>query len=77
MEPCTASDLHGVPHRPVLTRLKSCRRKQMLDTLIRGGTIPDGAAAAFAGDIAIDSDLIAHVGGKAGPANARSKRMAC
>jgi imidazolonepropionase-like amidohydrolase len=68
MEPCTASDLHGVPHRPMLTRLKSCRRNQIRDTVIRGGTIFDGAgAAAFAGDIAIDSGLITHVGCKAGP----------
>jgi len=40
----------------------------MHDTIIRGGTILDGAGtAAFAGDIAIDSGLITHVGGKAGP----------
>jgi N-acyl-D-amino-acid deacylase len=60
--------LHGVPHRPMLTRLKSCRRSQVHDTVIRGGTILDGTGApAFAGDVAIDGGLITQVGGKAGP----------
>ena len=41
----------------------------MHDTVIRGGTIVDGTGAkAFTGDIAIDGDRIAAVGGKAGPA---------
>ncbi len=40
----------------------------MHDIVIRGGTIVDGTgAAAFTGDIAIDGDRIAQVGGKAGP----------
>src|ERR1700747_14311 len=68
MEPLHRKRLHGVLHRPMLTRLKSCRRSQMHDTVIRGGTILDGTgAAAFAGDVAIDSGLITQVGGKAGP----------
>ena len=38
--------LHGVPRRPMLTRLKSH------DTVIRGGSILDGTgAAAFADDV--------------------------
>lgn len=41
----------------------------MHDVVIRGGTIVDGTgAAAFTGDLAIDGDRIASVGGKAGPA---------
>ena len=41
----------------------------MHDIVIRGGTIVDGTgAAAFAGDVAIDGERIAAVGGKAGPA---------
>ena len=41
----------------------------MHDTVIRGGTIVDGTGKqAFTGDIAIDGDRIAEVGGKAGPA---------
>ena len=41
----------------------------MHDTVIRGGTIVDGTGQkAFTGDIAIDGDRIAEVGGKAGPA---------
>ena len=40
----------------------------MHDTVIRGGTIVDGTGSpAFTGDIAIDGDRIAQVGGKAGP----------
>lgn len=40
----------------------------MHDTVIRGGTIIDGTGRkGFAGDIAIDGDRIAQVGGKAGP----------
>ena len=40
----------------------------MHDIVIRGGTIVDGTgAAAYAGDIAIDGDRLAQVGGKAGP----------
>ena len=41
----------------------------MHDVVIRGGTIVDGTGApAFNGDVAIDGDRIAQVGGKAGPA---------
>ena len=41
----------------------------MHDIVIRGGTIIDGSgSAAFTGDIAIDGQRIAAVGGKAGPA---------
>jgi hypothetical protein len=41
----------------------------MHDIVIRGGTILDGTGApSFAGDIAIEGDRIAAVGGKAGPA---------
>jgi N-acyl-D-aspartate/D-glutamate deacylase len=41
----------------------------MHDVVIRGGTIIDGAGApAFSGDVAIDGDRIAAVGGKLGPA---------
>ena len=40
----------------------------MHDTVIRGGTIVDGTGGkAFTGDVAIDGDRIAAVGGKAGP----------
>ena len=40
----------------------------MHDIVIRGGTIVDGnGGAAYTGDIAIDGDKIAQVGGKAGP----------
>ena len=40
----------------------------MHDLVIRGGTIVDGTGAtAFTGDIAIDGDRLAQVGGKAGP----------
>lgn len=40
----------------------------MHDVVIRGGTIVDGTGAApFTGDVAIDDDKIASVGGKAGP----------
>ncbi len=40
----------------------------MHDVVIRGGTIVDGTGAArFTGDVAIDGDRIAQVGGKAGP----------
>jgi N-acyl-D-amino-acid deacylase len=40
----------------------------MHDIVIRGGTILDGSGAdAFAGDVAIDGDHLAQVGGKAGP----------
>ena len=41
----------------------------MHDTVIRGGTIIDGTGSkSFTGDVAIDGDRIAEVGGKAGPA---------
>ena len=41
----------------------------MHDVVIRGGTIVDGTGAPrFTGDLAIDGDRIAQVGGKAGPA---------
>jgi N-acyl-D-aspartate/D-glutamate deacylase len=41
----------------------------MHDVVIRGGTIVDGTGApAFTGDVAIDGDRIATVGGKLGPA---------
>ena len=41
----------------------------MHDTVIRGGTVIDGTGAApFTGDVAIRDGVIAHVGGKAGPA---------
>jgi len=41
----------------------------MHDIVIRGGTIVDGTGkAAFAGDVAIEGDRIAAVGGKVGPA---------
>jgi N-acyl-D-amino-acid deacylase len=41
----------------------------MHDIVIRGGTIVDGTGCPrFAGDVAIDGDRIAAVGGKAGPA---------
>ena len=47
----------------------------MHDIVIRGGTILDGTGAeAFTGDLAIDGDRIAQVGGKAGPAQARDRR---
>jgi N-acyl-D-aspartate/D-glutamate deacylase len=40
----------------------------MHDTVIRGGTIVDGTGApGFTGDVALDGDRIAQVGGKAGP----------
>jgi N-acyl-D-amino-acid deacylase len=40
----------------------------MHDTVIRGGTIIDGTGKpGFTGDVAIDGDRIAQVGGKAGP----------
>ena len=39
----------------------------MHDIVIRGGTIVDGSGACFTGDLAIDGDRIAQVGGKAGP----------
>ena len=40
----------------------------MHDTVIRGGTIIDGTGSAgFTGDIALNGDKIAQVGGKAGP----------
>lgn len=40
----------------------------MHDIVIRGGTIVDGTGSpAFVGDVAIDGDRIAQVGGKAGP----------
>jgi N-acyl-D-aspartate/D-glutamate deacylase len=40
----------------------------MHDVVIRSGTILDGTgAAAFAGDVAIDGDRIAEIGGKVGP----------
>ncbi len=40
----------------------------MHDTVIRGGTILDGTGTpGFTGDVAIDGDRIAQVGGKAGP----------
>jgi len=41
----------------------------MHDIVIRGGSIVDGTGArSFSGDVAIDGDRIAQVGGKAGPA---------
>ena len=41
----------------------------MHDIVIRGGTIIDGTGkAAFTGDVAIDGDRIAAVGGRQGPA---------
>jgi N-acyl-D-aspartate/D-glutamate deacylase len=44
------------------------RGQAMHDTVIRGGTIIDGAGKErFTGDVAIDGDRIAQVGGKAGP----------
>ena len=40
----------------------------MHDLVIRGGTIVDGTGTgAYAGDLAIDGNTIAQVGGKAGP----------
>ena len=40
----------------------------MHDTVIRGGTIVDGTGSpAYTGDVALDGDKIAQVGGKAGP----------
>src|ERR1700712_5916890 len=40
----------------------------MHDTVIRGGTIVDGTGkASYTGDVALDGDMIAQVGGKAGP----------
>lgn len=40
----------------------------MHDIVIRGGTIVDGTGApAYQGDVALDGDVIAQVGGKAGP----------
>ena len=49
----------------------------MLDVIIRGGTIVDGTgAAAFEGDVAIDGDKIAQVGGKAGPGRREHLRPA-
>ena len=45
----------------------------MHDIVIRGGTIIDGTGkAAFTGDVAIAGERIAAVGGKPGPAGARS-----
>ena len=41
----------------------------MHDTVIRGGTIVDGSGKpGFTGDVAIEGDRIAAVGGKLGPA---------
>ena len=41
----------------------------MHDTVIRGGTIVDGSGKpAYTGDVALEGDKIAQVGGKAGPA---------
>ena len=46
----------------------------MHDIVIRGGTIVDGTGAApFGGDLAIDGDRIAQVGGKAGPGRREMK----
>ena len=46
----------------------------MHDIVIRGGTIVDGTVApAVEGDVAIDGDRIAQVGGKAGPAKREVK----
>src|SRR5271165_2208562 len=40
----------------------------MHDTVIRGGTIVDGTGkSAYTGDLALDGNTIAQVGGKAGP----------
>jgi N-acyl-D-amino-acid deacylase len=45
----------------------------MHDIVIRGGTIIDGTGrAAFTGDVAIAGGRLAAIGGKAGPARARS-----
>lgn len=42
--------------------------RAMHSTVIRGGTIVDGTGRpAFTGDVALDGDRIAQVGGKAGP----------
>ncbi len=50
----------------------------MHDIVIRGGTIVDGTGkAAFTGDVAIADGRIAAVGGKQGPASARSTPMVC
>ena len=47
----------------------------MHDIVIRGGTIVDGTGkAAFTGDVAIEGDRIAAVGGKLGPRPARDRR---
>ena len=41
----------------------------MHDIVIRGGTIIDGTGApGYSGDLALDGERIAQVGGKAGPA---------
>src|SRR5690349_15157961 len=48
---------------------KARRSRTMHDVVIGGGTIVDGTGRpAFTGDVAIDGDRIAQVGGKAGPA---------
>jgi N-acyl-D-amino-acid deacylase len=59
------------PFRRAIDRARREAREgagTMHDTVIRGGTIVDGTGRpAFTGDIALDGDKIAQVGGKAGP----------
>jgi N-acyl-D-amino-acid deacylase len=60
--------LRSVAHRRMLHGSKTGGRGKMHDIVIRGGTILDGTGSeAFAGDLALDGDRIAAVGGKAGP----------
>ena len=62
-------NLTAAPHRfPIPSRKNKNRERPMHDTVIRGGTIVDGTGkAAYTGDVALDGDKIAQVGGKAGP----------
>ena len=56
-------------HAPLVEGGAPAGVRTMHDVVIRGGTIVDGTGApAFTGDVAVDGDRIAAVGGKAGPA---------
>ena len=71
---------HRVRRRPDRARASRSAKGalSMHDIVIRGGTIIDGTGApAFTGDVAIDGGRIAAVGGKAGPASARSTPTGC
>src|SRR5439155_13626722 len=62
----------SAPQRVHCVRLRGyvliTKEPAMHDIVIRGGTIVDGTGrSAFAGDVAIDGERLAAVGGKAGP----------